>query len=278
MHWIFGFIFHYRGISSLALTVILSLWMINASTVTQDNIARSLTLSVFYPLQATIEQITRVRNIFAENRRLKERVTRLQTSVAMLREQTQENDRLRALLEFEESYPHELLAARVIAREPSAMYRSIVVSVGSRHKLQAHMPVVNNDGVVGRIVQCMPNISLVQLLKDPSARTGVMVSRSRQVGILETENGRTFFISYRTHADIAQGDTVITSGLGGIYPKGLPVGTIQSVKDGNDPLFKKAYLDPFADFERLEEVFIIKRKPQWAAFRQELDSLVIETK
>jgi rod shape-determining protein MreC len=221
-----------------------------------------------------VHQFTRAKNIYAENRELREEVTKLNTRLSLLEEDAAENKRLTQLLEFQEDVDeHALLPARVIAREPSVLYRSLIINQGTTARIGRDMPVVNNDGLVGKVVQALPHISLVQLLKDPSARTSVMTKRTRVVGILETENGRDFFVQYRVHAEVDTGDTVMTSGLGGIYPRGLFVGAVTKVRERSDPLFKRVYVEPFVDFEHLEEVSIIQRTAQWAAISRELDSL-----
>lgn len=276
MHWIFAFVAQHRNLFSLLLTVSVSLWMINAGPTAQRRVARALTLSVFYPFQFTVNQVTRARNVFAENRRLREEVSRLRTHLALLEDDAAENERLREMLEFERRTEIELLPARVIAREPSPLYRAFVANRGSAHEVEYEMPVVDHRGLVGKVVQTLPHLSLVQLLKDPSARTSVMDKRSRAVAILETENGRDFFAQYRTPADIAVGDTIVTSGLGGVFPKGLFIGTVSEIKEGYDPLFKRVFVKPFVSFEHLEEVFIVKRPPEWAAVDRELDSLEME--
>jgi cell shape-determining protein MreC len=116
MQWIIQFIVRYRNISSLFLTVLLSLLMISSDMARQQRFARALTLSVFFPFQYTFEQLTRIRNIFAENRRLREELTELRTSSSFLAEKAAENDRLRAMLDFRDSIPYTLIPARVIAR------------------------------------------------------------------------------------------------------------------------------------------------------------------
>jgi rod shape-determining protein MreC len=157
--------------------------------------------------------------------------------------------------------------------DPSPVLRSIVIGVGRRQGVQVSMPVIARNGVAGRIVQVLPTISLVQLLRDPSSRTSVMVKRSRTVGILETHNGRDFYYRYRTRADVARGDTVVTSGLGGVYPAGIGVGCVSRLAPDPDPLFNQAHLSLFVDFDRMEEAFVVRLSPQWSAFRSEVDSL-----
>jgi rod shape-determining protein MreC len=124
----------------------------------------------------------------------------------------------------------------------------------------------------------MPNLSLVQLVKDPLNRTSILVRRSRAESILETDNGVNFFAHFRTHEEVAAGDTLVTSGLGGVYPRGFMVGTVEKIVGEHDPLFKKAQLRLTLDLDRLEELFIVRMPPQWASYRQQLDSLALKRK
>ncbi|HLV32872.1 MAG TPA: rod shape-determining protein MreC [Chitinispirillaceae bacterium] len=273
MHWIFDFIVKHRSFCSFLLTSILSLWMISGTPGKQAEIVRFLTSSIFYPFQITFNQINQIKNIFSENRKLKEDLANLTTHLALLEEKAAENKRLRRLLGFSENYTYEMLPVKVVARDPSLAFRSIVINAGTKDSIQKWMPVVGENGVVGKIIQVMNSLSLVQLLRDPSNRTSVMFKRTRTVSILETENGRDFFVRCRSHEDTQEGDTVITAGLGGIYPRGLQVGVVSHVTESNSPLFKRVYLKLSVDFEHIEEVFIMRLSPQWSAFRSEFDSL-----
>ena len=273
MQWILRFFIQHRTLTTLAITVILSLSMINAPRPVQTGLARSLAFSLFYPFQLVLYQSNRVRNIFAENRRLTRQVTALGAEVAQLREDKRENTRLRNLIDFAGTFAYTLMPVRAVARDPAFPCRSIVINAGADKQLQTFMPIVNVSGVVGRIISVFPHLSLVQLLTDPSSRVSVMITRGRVVGIFETENGRDFFVRCRTHAEAAPGDTVVTSGLGGVYPPALVVGLVDHITDRNDPLFKKVFIKPLVDFDHLEEVCVLRMAPQWASFRSELDSL-----
>jgi rod shape-determining protein MreC len=247
--------------------------MVSSPPVLQAKTARLLTLSLFYPLQITVDQTLRAKNIYAENRRLKNEVALLSVNVAALGEQASENNRLRSMLGFEQSNPFELIPVRVVAHDPSLFFKSVIVSAGVNKGVQPFMPVVGEYGVAGKVVQVMPGLCLVQLLKDPLNRTSIMVRRSRVVSILETENGSDFFARFRTHEPVDAGDTLVTSGLGGIYPPGFPVGTISKVLDQQDPLFKTVSIKLSLDFDHCEDLFIVRHPPQWAAFKVQLDSL-----
>jgi len=273
MHWIIELIVLYRRICSLLLTSILSLLMITASPVQQAETLRFLSMTIFFPLQTILSQSTRIKNVFGENRRLKQEVVLLSTTVAQLKEEAAENTRLRSLLNLASDFEYDLLPVRVIAKDPSPISRSIVVSSGNNDSIKMYMPLIGEKGVVGKVVQVMHRISHVQLLKDPSNRTSVLFGRTRTIGILETENGHEFFVNCRSHEPIVMGDTLVTSGLGGIYPRGMTVGYVKKIDNIKDPLFKRVYISLSMDFDHLEELFVMRLSPQWSAFRAELDSI-----
>jgi len=273
MHWIVRFFVYHRNLTSLAAVVCLCLTMLTSNPIRQQQIARVLTFSVFYPFQFYISQTARVKNIFAENRKLTEEIAAQSVTIALLKEAALETERLQALVYLSNDLTYDLAVARVVAREPAYISRSAIIDVGRDNGVSAYMPVINSRGIVGKVVQSFGHMALVQLLIDPSNRTGVLLQRTREVGILETENGNDYFIRCRTHADVNKGDTVVTSGLGGVYPKGLTVGVVSKVGDIRDPLFKKVIVDLNVDFNHLEEVFVIRVKSRWASFRGEVDSL-----
>jgi rod shape-determining protein MreC len=273
MHWIIRFFTYHRNITSFCALAFISLWMMTSPPVKQEKIARILSFSIFYPFQFYISQTARIKNIFSENRKLKVDNATQAAAIALLKEQALESSRLEGLLRLRNNYTYDLQVARVVAREPSSISRSVIIDVGKENSVAAYMPVFAGLGAVGKIILALPHMSLVQLLNDPSNRTSILAQRSREVGILETENGEEFFIRYRTHADVNPGDTIVTSGLGGVYLKGLTVGTVSRIVTSQDPLFKKVYVAMSVDFNRLEEVFVIRVKSQWTSFRSELDSL-----
>jgi rod shape-determining protein MreC len=276
MHWIFRFFVRHRNLTSLLVTVALSLWMISSSPESQMVIARHLTMYVFFPIQWTLDTTRRVNNAFAENEKLKKRVAELNTRLSLLEEWTAEHERLQKLLGFEQQWPYELITVRVVARESSALFRTVVISAGKSDGVRRYMPVVDGSGLVGKVVQVLPHLSLVQLIRDPGNRTSVLLRCSRVVGILESRNGSDLFLRYRSYEQVEPGDTVVTSGLGGIYPEGLLVGQVIRTVDTKDPLFAKAVIEPFTEFDKLEEAFVMRLTPQWSSFRSELDSLDLE--
>ncbi len=273
MQWIFELIVKYRTLCSLLFTSFVSLLMIFSSSEHQASTTRFLTATIFYPLQLTFNQITLIKDVFSENRRLRMHNAQLSVKISALQEQAAEYERLRELLGFSKAWSYELISARVVARDPSLAYRSVVINAGKKDSILNFMPVVTERGVVGKVIQSLNGISLVQLLKDPSNRISVLSRRNRTVAILETGDGQNFFMRVRSHEDYQVGDTIVTSGLGGIYPCGLKVGIVKDIRAGSDPLFKRVFIRPSVDFEHLEELFVIRLSPQWVSFLSEMDSI-----
>jgi rod shape-determining protein MreC len=270
MRWIIDIIVRHRNACSLLLTIVLSIVMLAVRPETQAGIARALSMTVFYPAYVAVSQVPTFTGLYSENKRLRQELAEINTKLQIYREEAAENTRLRGLAGFAERTLYTLVPARVVARDPSPQYRSVIVSGGRLQGVEMYMPVVGERGAAGKVVQVLENISMAQLLRDPSSRTSAMVSRSRAVGILQTENGRDFFVRLRSHEDALPRDTIVTSGLGGIYPKGLAVGFVSKIDDSN-PLFKRAYIDFSVNFDLLEEVFVMRLPPLWAAQRAELE-------
>ncbi|MDR0330227.1 MAG: rod shape-determining protein MreC [Chitinispirillales bacterium] len=276
MRWIIDLIVRHRNICSLLLTVALSVAMIIAQPSTQASIVRYLSMTIFYPAYAVVSQVSSFTGVYSENKRLRQELAELSTQIQVLRDQSAENMRLRGLVGFSEHTLYTLTPVRVVARDPSYFYKSVLVSGGASQGVGMYMPIVGEHGAVGKVSQVMGNMSMIQLLRDPSSRASVMVNRSRAVGILQTDNARDFFVRLRSHEDAQAGDTIVTSGLGGIYPKGLTVGVVEKIDDKSNLLFKRAYIDFSVDFDKLEELFVMRLPPQWAAQRAELDSVKME--
>lgn len=273
MQWLINFFISHRNLTVFLILSFTCIWMLLSTQVQQQHIIRYLTISIFYPVQVFINQTTKIKNIFHENQKLKEEVANLSAQLAIAKEYEAENQRLVEMLEISKNFPFTLVPARVVVREPSIISRSAVINAGKNRGILPYMPVITTRGVSGRVVFVTNNLALVQLLIDPANRTSIMLKRTREIGILETENSSVFFIMFRAHADVALKDTVITSGMGGIYPKGLLVGVVSGIEENKDPLFKKAFVQTFENFDKLEEVFVVKLSSQWCSFKNELDSI-----
>lgn len=174
-------------------------------------------------------------------------------------ETREENARLRRLLVLKARLPLSTLAGEVIGREAGGWVRSLTVNRGRGDGVAQQTPVIVPDGLVGRVVQVHRGAAVIQLLNDPASTVGAVVLRTRTAGLVEGDAGGTvrFKFMARDGSSVAPGDLVVTSGLGTLFPKGLPVGRVVNIEDKGSALFHFAVLAPAVDFSRVEEVLLL---------------------
>lgn len=197
--------------------------------------------------------------IRADNARLTAEVETLRLRQLRLEEVEDENARLRRLLDLQTWLPLEGVAAEVVAREWDGFTRSLTVNRGRTDGVTRLAPVIVAQGVVGRIAEARRGSSVVQLLTDPGSMIGAVVLRTRTVGLVEgrADGGLRLRLPARQE-HVAPGDLVVTSGLGGVFPKGLPLGRVSQIGPVRG-LFRFADLTPSVDLGRVEGVLILKR-------------------
>jgi rod shape-determining protein MreC len=247
----------------LACAVIISTVLLSIGRNQKTYVVRALTISVLAPVQKSISLASQFWEIYLQNRRLRQLNTELSLENQMLREAQLENLRLRQLLSFREREKlTSILLAEVIAREPTRQMNSILIGCGIRQGLERNMSVVTSQGLVGRVVEVYPNAALVQILMDRNCPVSAMVHRSRVSGVLAYERGTAFRLeNVLWRMDVVEGDSVISSGLGGVFPKGLQLGRVSEVSSNPRELFKKIVVEPSVDFNSLEEVFVLLDTP-----------------
>jgi rod shape-determining protein MreC len=199
------------------------------------------------------------KSIRAENARLREEVQRLRVEGLRVQETTDENQRLRALLDLRQRLPLTTLPGEVIAREWGGWVRSLTVNRGRADNIGRLTAVISPDGLVGRVVDVRPGASVVQVLTDPASTVGAHVIRTRTQGIVEGDARGNIKLKYmaRDAAGIQVGDVVVTSGGGGMFPRGIPVGTVSAIDDRGSALFHYAALTPAVDSSRIDEVLLL---------------------
>jgi rod shape-determining protein MreC len=191
----------------------------------------------------------------AENRRLR-------AELSELTELRHENERLRRLLGFVEETALPSVAARVIAEDASNWFRTIEIDRGTADGLTEGLPVVNAAGLVGRVVRCTPHSARVLLITDASSAVAVLVQDQRIRGVCRGQGGALVLDFALVQDQIQVGDGVITSGLGGVFPKGLFVGFVRSVQREQFGLFQTIEVEPAVDFAHLEEVLVLLKGAQ----------------
>lgn len=205
----------------------------------------------------------RYNKLYQENNLLNEEIERLRKENMLLTEARLENLRLRELLNMREDQKQEweAISAKIIGRDLSNWYHSVIIDKGTEDGLKKNMTVINQDGLVGRIISTTKNTSEVLLVVDKEGAVGSLVQLSRTPGVVEgIDHPKTLLrmIHIPHDAEIEENQVVITSGLGGVFPKGIRIGYIKQIILEPNGLMKQAIVQPFVDFERLEEVLVLK--------------------
>ena len=212
--------------------------------------------------QAVWREYVDLRGVQAENRRLRGEMQELQQRLESLQEMTLENRRLQAVLEMPAPPAGRPVVAQVIAKDATNWFRTLLIDRGSGDGLERNAPVLTPQGVVGRVVEVAPIAARVQLVTDPVSSVGALIQRTRVSGIAAGDGGATLRLRYLPlMADVEVGDRVVTSGMGGVFPKGIPLGTVTARERRSGALFQEAILQPAADLSRLEEVVVLRGLP-----------------
>jgi len=180
-----------------------------------------------------------------------------------LKELKLSNSRLRSLLNFQEKITDRVLSAEVIGKDPSPYFKTILVDKGKNDGVEKGMAVVIPKGIAGQITDVSSHYSKVLLIIDHNSAVDALVQSDRARGIIQGGAAGQCFLKYvlRKH-DIAIGDTVVSSGMDGIFPKGLGVGVVSSVIKPKSGIFQEVTVTPYVDFEKLEEVLIVLNPKQ----------------
>ena len=208
-----------------------------------------------------------LRNLQEENKHLRRDVGTLHRRIEQLEEQALETQRLQRLLALREVPQAQSLTARVMAKDATNWFKTVLVDRGSLDGVRRNQSVVAPDGLVGRVVEVTPASAKVQLLTDPVSAVGGLLQRTRVTGIVSGNLGAGTRVRYLPLlADVAVGDLVVTSGMGGVFPKGIPIGRITTVERRSGALFQEATVQPTVDLSRLEEVLILTSPPPGEGF------------
>lgn len=201
-------------------------------------------------------------DLHKENVSLHEDLERVKNENIQLLEATAELERIKEILDIKESSPYPIITARVIGRDPTNWYQSILTDKGEKDGVTTDMGVISPAGVIGRIVRSFPHSSRILLLTDRNSSIAGLIQRTRDEGIIGgAEKGMARIKYIPVLSKLETGDRVLTSGLVGSFPKGLLIGWLGEVEVQEMALFQQAELIPAVDFSKLEEVMII-RKPE----------------
>jgi len=259
-----------RGVLVLGTVVATCLLLLTVQTRDRSTPTAEALGFVTTPIQSTLARVNRTavnvwatyldwKNVRAENRRLREENQRLRVESLRVSETTVENERLRRLLALRERLPLTTVSGEIIAREWGGWVRSLTVNRGRNDNVVRLTAVNSPDGLIGRVMEVRSGASVVQVLTDPASTVGGHVVRTRTSGIVEGDPRGTMRLKYmaREGGGIQAGDLVVTSGAGGVFPRGIPVGRVRAIDDRGSALFHYAVLTPVVDFARVDEVLLL---------------------
>ncbi len=213
-----------------------------------------------------IKQIVNFRSTALENELLRERLSRNELELQNARFATEENERLKGLLNLKEQTGYGQVAATVIARDSSVWFNTVTINRGSSSGVGLNMPVVTTGGIVGRVIAVSPVTAQVMMVTDEKAAAGAIVGQLGGSGALGsvTGLGESGLIEMRYVSGLQKveiGDSIVTTGQDGIYPSGLNVGQVIEVKLGTATQAHQIFIRPGAKLDQLEKVAVLLYRP-----------------
>lgn len=203
-------------------------------------------------------------NMEKEYEELKNRVEELEKALYKMEELEKQNERLKDLALFiDENREKVVTGANVIAKNPGNWFNNITIDKGSKHGVAVNMAVVTGQGLVGRVIEVAHSCSKVRTIVDGKSAVSAIIQRNRDNGLLKgnnslgSEDGLCRMIYLPEDSNVAEGDKVLTSSLGELFPKGIYIGEVEKVIINERDLYKTAIVRPGVDFQRLEEVLVV---------------------
>lgn len=214
----------------------------------------------------------------SENERMQQRLSALEAQNSQLLEFEKENERLRALLVLREQHGLQGVVAGIIGYNPSNWVESITIDRGSSDGLQRGMAVVERQGIVGHIINLTPHSAEVLLITDHASGVDALVQSTRARGVIEGSGGGMCKLEYVVkEEEVKVGDRVITSGMDGIFPKGLLVGIVSNLDREKRRMFQRIEVRPAVAFTKLEQVFVVTSQTAQSSAAAEKDQISHKT-
>ena len=265
----FKFISTFR-LQFLIIATFIGLFMLMSETHSNEGTSRfqSVVQTLTYPLQASVNSIASTfKNLWysyislidvnEENKLLRQQLLDMEEKMNQHIENSVQFLRLRNQLLFASKKITEKIFAEIIGESADNNHDISLINRGSNQLVQRNYVVLRKEGLVGRIQSVSPFQSSVQLITDHRSRVSALIQRNRIRGLIYGTHEGLEMRQINQHANIKIGDRIISSGLGGLYPKGLLIGWVKEIRHQKHELFKTAILDSAVDFKQIEEVFVI---------------------
>jgi len=247
-----------QRLQPVLLVAIISVFFIILPLSVRTTISRLAAYSFLYPFVEIDRFLTRVDTTFDLNRQLNNKLDSLTILTASLIEHKYENERLRMMLGFNQSVSFKTTPAEVISSPEISIYNTIMINVGEERGVKKNMAVIAPSGIVGKVIESGWRSAVVQLINDPYSRVAATVQPSRARGLIKCQGGKLLSLdNIPIEEMVSVGDSVVTSGLGGIFPGGMFIGTVEESDDREGELFRKISVKPGVNFNNIEEVFVL---------------------
>lgn len=247
-----------QDVAVLAAFLVACLALLALPTGFKHGLGNGVVRIFFAPLELPLLQFKSLIVSWRENLDLRQELTAVRLENIALKEARRENDRLRSLLDLKGRSSWNVVAAQVTGREPALLTPDLRIDRGADDGVGGGMIAIATDGVVGRITDVRGSAATVQTIFDPQSRVSAIDLRSRVLGVFRTVKGSHCILDrVPVRSDVREGDTLVTSGYGQLFPFGLPVGVIDQVTTSSRSLTYLIRVRPFLDANRVSHLFII---------------------
>jgi rod shape-determining protein MreC len=257
----------WQGVFSLLLCVVICSMLLSQDSSGRKVFHQVMISTFFYPFQSVLSRFDLTFRIYHENEELHRENVALRTENDFLTQSLRQVPRLQEMDRFRENVSLRLKPGRILAQDAGRLQLTWVLDLGKADSLDVNMPVITSRGLVGKISKCFDHYSFIELFSDPAFKVSVQVDRSRARGILGSEGADQLVAQFPAGSDVRSGDTLVTAGLGGVFPKGLRVGEVSfdvtEAEDQNGDVTRSFRVDPFQPLNTVEEVFVLIKQDKW---------------
>lgn len=255
--------------------IVLCLLLISASSSSQLRSFRTISVGVVASVQSALSWLPNPYALETENHALRQLNKDLSIQFMQLRDAGLKVEKLQAMLEFKEASPLMLRSAEVIGKTTIQMRSFATLNVGEKDGVQVGMPVITEQGLVGRIIGTNEGYSVVQLLPNRDTRVAAKTTQGRNDGLVSWDGSSSLFLRNIPSVQPQKlGDTVVTSNYSSLYPENIVIGTITEIEPEGGSLFYKIKVQPAVNFATLEEAFVVLYSPDQS--RLELERKLID--
>ncbi|MFC1585652.1 rod shape-determining protein MreC [Fibrobacterota bacterium] len=263
LEWIIASFTKGRGILSFCFCMMISLVLMFMEKDGKTMFHEVAVATVLLPVEAGLSINKKYFKVYQKNEILRKQNTALFVENEILRQCRKQNERFREMLGFKFQGGYSLIPGEIFARDPGRYEVTWLINLGKTDSIAINMPALTSKGIVGKVSKVFGNYSVIQLIQDPNCKISVLNQRSRVIGLLESFQVGKLIARFPVHSDVLFGDTLVTSGMGGVFPKGISVGRVVDENLETDDIIKGVEVRPFQNTDLVEEVFIYKKEADW---------------